>query len=51
MGREFEFFFFLMAVLGLYCCTWTFSSYSKQGYSLVVHGLLIVVASVVEHGL
>ena len=34
-----------MAVLGLHCCTWAFSSCSKQG-------LLIVVASLVsEHGL
>ena len=44
--------FLLLAVLGLRCCTWTFSSCGKQGLLLVVvHGLLTVVASlVVEHG-
>ena len=47
------FFFFLMAVLGLHCCAWAFSSCSEWGLLLVaVHGLLIAVASPVgEHGL
>ena len=42
-----------MAVLGLHCCAWAFSSCGEQGLLFVaVHGLLIVVASVVaEHGL
>ena len=42
-----------MAVLGLRCCTWTFSSCGEWGLLFVaVHGLLIVVASlVVEHRL
>ena len=35
-----------LAVLGLHCCTWAFSSCGRQGLlSLVVHRLLIVVAS------
>ena len=46
-------FFFFLAALGLCCCAWAFSSCSKWGLLLVaVHGLLIVVASLVaEHGL
>ena len=42
-----------MAVLGLRCCAWAFSSCSEQGQLfVVVCGLLIAVASlVVEHGL
>ena len=36
---------FFLAVLGLHCCTWAFSSCGKQGLLFVaVHGLLIVVA-------
>ena len=42
-----------MAALGLHCCMWAFSSCGELGLLfVVVHGLLIVVASlVVEHGL
>ena len=41
-----------MAVLGLHCCMWSFSSCGELGLLVVVHGLLIVVASLVaEHGL
>ena len=42
-----------LAVLGLRCCTWAFSSCGEQGLLfLVVPQLLIEVASlVVEHGL
>ena len=42
-----------MAVLGLRCCAWAFSSRGEQGLLLVaVRGLLIAVASLVaEHGL
>ena len=42
-----------LAVLGLCCCTWAFSSCGKQGLLfVVVQGLLIAVASLVaEHGL
>ena len=42
-----------MAVLGLHCCAWAFSSCGEWGLLfIVVRGLLIVVASlVVEHGL
>ena len=43
----------LLSALGLRCCTWAFSSCGKQGLLfIVVHGLLIAVASVIaEHGL
>ena len=49
----FPFLFFFLAALGLCCCAWAFSSCSEQGLLFVaVHGLLIVVTSlVVEHGL
>ena len=45
--------YLFLAVLGLRCCAWVFSSCSKQVLLFVaVHSLLIVVASlVVEHGL
>ena len=45
--------FLILAVLGLCCYTWAFSSCGEQGLLfVVVHGLLITVASlVVEHGL
>ena len=45
--------YLFLAVLGLRCCVWAFSSCSEQGLLFVaVHGLLIVVASLVaEHGL
>ena len=46
-------FYLVLAVLGLRCCTWAFSSCGKQGLLFVaVHGFLIAVASLVaEHGL
>ena len=46
-------FFYLLAVLGLRCCSRAFSSCREQVYSsLRVHGLLIAVPSLVaEHGL
>ena len=42
-----------MAVWGLHCHAWAFSSCSERGlHFVVVRGLLIVVASpVAEHGL
>ena len=42
-----------MAVLGLRCCVWAFSSCGERGLLLIeVRGLLIAVASLVaEHGL
>ena len=42
-----------MAVLGLRCCAWAFSSCGNRGILFVaVHGLLIVVVSLVaEHSL
>ena len=45
--------FLFLAVLGLCCCVWAFSSCSEQGLLfVVVRGLLIAVASlVVEHEL
>ena len=44
---------FILAALGLRCCTQAFSSCSEQGLLfVVVRGLLIMVASLVaEHGL
>ena len=47
------FYLFILAVLGLCCCMQPFSGCGEGGYSsLAMHGLLIVVASlVVEHGL
>ena len=49
----FIFFYLFLAVLGLCCCTWAFSSCGEQGLLFVAaHGLLTVVASLVaEHGL
>ena len=45
------FIYLFLALLGLRCCVWAFSSWGKQGLLFVaVHGLLIVVDSlVVEH--
>ena len=45
--------YLFLAVLGLRCCAWAFSSCGERGLLFVaVHGLLITVASlVVEHGL
>ena len=47
------FFFLFLAVLGLRCCTWAFSSCGQRGLLfIVVCGLLIVVAFLVaEHRL
>ena len=44
--------FFILAALGLHCCTWAFSSCGERGLLFIaVHRFLIVVASlVVEHG-
>ena len=43
--------FYFLAVLGLCCCGWAFSSFSKWGLLFIaVLRLLIVVASLVEHG-
>ena len=44
---------FILAVFGLHCCTWVFSSCGELGLLFVaVHGLLIAVASLAaEHGL
>ena len=40
--------YLFLAVLGLHCCPWAFSSHSEWRFSLVaVHGLLLVVASLV----
>ena len=49
----FKNYLFILAVLGLRCLVWAFSSYGEQGLFFVgVHGLLIVVISlVVEHSL
>ena len=47
------FIYLFLAELGLCCCTQAFSSCGERGLLfVVVHGLLIVVASLVaEHGL
>ena len=46
-------YFLFLAVLGLHCCAWAFSSCGERGLLFVaVRRLLIVVASlIVEHGL
>ena len=48
-----KFIYLFLAALGLHCCAWAFSSCGERGLLfVVVHGLLIVVASLVaEHGL
>ena len=44
--------FIILAVLGLCCCAQAFSSCGERGLLfIVVHGLLMAVASLVEHGL
>ena len=45
--------YLFLAVLGIRCCAWAFSSCSEQGLLfVVVHGLLTAVVSLVaEHGL
>ena len=47
------FIYLFLAVLGLLCCTWAFSSFGERGLLFVaVCGFLIAVASLVaEHGL
>ena len=47
------FFYLFLAVLGLRCCAWAFSSCSERGLLFIaVRGLLITVASLVaEQGL
>ena len=51
--KKFLFIYLFLAELDLCCCTRAFSSCSEQGLLfVVVHGLLIAVASLVEeHGL
>ena len=48
-----EFFRFLLAVLGLRCCAWAFSSCGEWGLLFVgMHGFLIAATSLIaEHGL
>ena len=48
-----KFIYLFLAVLGLCCCAWAFSSCGKRGpFFVAVRGLLIAVASLVtEHGL
>ena len=48
-----KFIYLFLAVLGLCCCTWAFSSCRERGILFVaVHELLIAVASLAaEHGL
>ena len=48
-----KFMYLILAVLGLRCCAWAFSSCSEWGLLFIaVRGLLTVVASLVaEHGL
>ena len=47
------FIYLFMAVLGLPCCAWAFSSCGEQGLLFIaVHRLLTTVASLIaEHGL
>ena len=49
----YKFIYLFLAVLGLHCCTWAFSSCGERGLLFIaVQGLLIAVASLVEeHGL
>ena len=48
----FIFIYLFLTALGLCCCARAFFSCSEQGLLFVaVHGLLIAVASVAEHGL
>ena len=49
----FNYLFLFLAVLGLHCCVWAFSSCGEQGLLFVaVCGLLLVVACLVaERGL
>ena len=46
-----NFFYLFMAVLGLHCCVWAFSSWDEPGLLFIaVRGLLLVVASLEEWG-
>ena len=45
-----NFIYLFLAALSLHCCMWAFSSCGKQGLLFIVCGLLIAVASLVEHG-
>ena len=48
----FKNYLFILAVLGLRCLVWAFSSYCEQGLFFVgVHGLLVVISLLVEHSL
>ena len=51
--KNYLFIYLFFAALGLCYCAWAFSSCSERGLLfVVVHGLLIAVASLVaEHGL
>ena len=52
--KKFTYLYLFLAVLGLCCCVWAFSSCSKQGLAplVVVFRLLIAVAFLIaEHGL
>ena len=53
MNHSFFVIYLVLAVLGLCCCAWAFSSCGEQGLLFVaVCGLLVAVASLVaEHGL
>ena len=46
-------YFLFVAVLGLHCCAWAFSSCNEQGLATVVvaGGLFTVLAFLVDHGL
>ena len=44
-------FIYLLVMLGFYCCLGFPLVTENRGYSLVVHGLLIAVTSLAEHGL
>ena len=46
------FIYLFLAAIGLPCCAWAFCSCGEWGlFFVVVHRLLIAVASLVEHGL
>ena len=46
------FIYLFLVALGLRCCAWAFSSCSERGLLFIeVRGLLIDVASLVQHGL
>ena len=50
--KKIKLIYLFLAVLGLHCCRGFSLTVESGGYSLVVaHRLLIVVASLVEHGL